>query len=117
MRRVFVDSDNLLGPAHIIPAVQGYIPLIQRLRSGRQGADRRALLHLQAEWAEFAGWLHQDSGDFRSAQYWLDRALEWTHAVEDQEMAVYVMARKSQLAGDMHDPVRCPFTGMRVGSA
>jgi tetratricopeptide (TPR) repeat protein len=105
MRRVFVDSDNLLGPAHIIPAVQGYIPLIQRLRSGRQGADRRALLHLQAEWAEFAGWLHQDSGDFRSAQYWLDRALEWTHAVEDQEMAVYVMARKSQLAGDMHDPV------------
>jgi tetratricopeptide (TPR) repeat protein len=105
IRRVFVDSDNLLGPAHIIPAVQGYIPLIQRLRSGRQGADRRALLHLQAEWAEFAGWLHQDSGDFRSAQYWLDRALEWTHAVEDQEMAVYVMARKSQLAGDMHDPV------------
>jgi tetratricopeptide (TPR) repeat protein len=105
IRRVFVDSDNLLGPAHIIPAVQGYIRLIQRLRSGRQGADRRALLHLQAEFAEFAGWLHQDSGDFRSAQYWLDRALEWTHAVEDREMAVYVMARKSQLAGDMHDPV------------
>jgi transcriptional regulator with XRE-family HTH domain/tetratricopeptide (TPR) repeat protein len=105
IRRVFIDSDNLLGPVHIIPAVQGYISLIQRLRSGRQGADRRALLHLQAEFAEFAGWLHQDSGDFRHAQYWLDRALEWAHAVEDREMAVYVMARKSQLAGDMHDPV------------
>ena len=105
IRRVFVDSDNLLGPAHILPAVQGYIPLIQRLRSGRQGADRRALLHLQAEFAEFAGWLHQDSGDFRRAQYWLDRALEWAYAVDDKEMAVYVMARKSQLAGDMQDPV------------
>jgi hypothetical protein len=42
IRRVFIDSDNLLGPVHIIPAVQGYINLIQRLRSGRQGADRRA---------------------------------------------------------------------------
>jgi tetratricopeptide (TPR) repeat protein len=105
MRRVFVDSDNLLGPAQIIPAVQGYICLIKRLRSGRLGADRRALLHLQAEFAEFAGWLHQDSADFRHAQYWLDRALEWAHAVEDREMAVYVMARKSQLAGDMLDPV------------
>ena len=105
VRRAFVESDNLLGPRHIIPAVQGYIRLIQRLRSGRQGTDRRALLHLQAEFAEFAGWLHQDSGDFRRAQYWLDRSLEWAHAVEDREMAVYVMARKSQLAGDMHDPV------------
>jgi tetratricopeptide (TPR) repeat protein len=105
VRRVFVDSDNMLGPGHIIPAVQGYISLIQRLRSGRQGADRRALLHLQAEFAEFAGWLHQDSGDFRHAQYWLDRALEWAYAVANKEMAVYVMARKSQLAGDMHDPV------------
>jgi tetratricopeptide (TPR) repeat protein len=105
IRRVFVESDNLLGPTQIIPAVQGYIRLIQRLRSGRQGADRRALLHLQAEFAEFAGWLHQDSGDFRHAQYWLDRALELAHAVEDREMAVYVMARKSQLAGDMHDAV------------
>ncbi len=105
IRRVFVDSDNLLGPAHIIPAIQGYIRLIQRLRMGREGADRRALLRLQAEFAEFAGWLYQDSGDFPHAQYWLDRALEWAHAVEDREMAVYVMARKSQLAGDMHDHV------------
>ena len=105
IRRVFVDSDNLLGPSYIIPAVQGYIRFIRKLRSGRQGSDRRALLHLQAEFAEFAGWLHQDSGDFRHAQYWLDRALEWAYAVEDQEMAVFVMARKSQLAGDMRDAV------------
>jgi tetratricopeptide (TPR) repeat protein/transcriptional regulator with XRE-family HTH domain len=104
MRRVFIDSDNLLGPGHIIPAVQDYIRVIQRLRSGQEGADKRALLHLQAEFAEFASWLHQDSGDFRQAQFWLDRALEWTHAVNDRDMAVYVMARKSQLSGDMRDP-------------
>lgn len=58
---------------------------------------------MQAQYAEFAGWLHQDLGDFRSAQYWLDRALEWSHSVGDSEMATYIMARKSQLAGDALD--------------
>src|ERR1019366_7398058 len=46
---------------------------------------------------------HQDSSDFRAAQFWLDRALEWSHAAGDHELATYVLARKSQLAGDMRD--------------
>jgi hypothetical protein len=58
---------------------------------------------VRAEYAEFAGWLHQEAGDFQRAQFWLDRALEWVHATGDQEMATFVMARKSQLAGDMRD--------------
>jgi tetratricopeptide (TPR) repeat protein len=104
MRQVLIDSDNLLGPRHIIPTVYEHIKVIQELRAGRRGADGRNLLHLQAEYAEFLGWLYQDSGDLRHAQYWLDRAQDWSHAVGDSEMAVYVMARKSQLAGDRYDP-------------
>jgi tetratricopeptide (TPR) repeat protein len=104
MRRVLIDADNLFGPRHIIPTVHDHIRIIQQLRSGRSGADRSALLHLQAEFSEFISWLHQDSGDFSQAQFWLDRALDWSHAVADPEMAAYVMARKSQLAGDMRDP-------------
>lgn len=104
MRKMLVDSDNLLGPRHLILTVHEHIRAIQELRVGREGADRRALLSLQAEFAEFAGWLHQDCGDYRQAQYWLDRALDWSHAIADPEMTVFVMARKSQLAGDMRDP-------------
>lgn len=104
MRRMLRDSDNLLGPRHIIPTVHEHIRVIQQLRIGRSGADRRALLSLQVEFAEFAGWLHQDCGDFGQAQYWLDRALEWSHGGADPQMTVYVMARKSQMAGDMRDP-------------
>jgi hypothetical protein len=84
------DSDNLLGPRHIIPTVHEHIRVIQQLRVGRSGADRRALLSLQVEFAEFAGWLHQDCGDFGQARYWLDRALEWSHASADSQMTVYV---------------------------
>lgn len=104
MRRVLIDEDNLLGPRPVIPTAHEHVRVIMQLRAGRTGADNRALLHLQAEFGEFAGWLHQDSGDFRQAQFWLDRALEWSHAVGDPDMATYVMARKSQLAGDMRDP-------------
>ena len=103
LRRALIDADNLLGPGGVLPAVHGQIQVIRQLRDGRRGADRQALLIMQAQYAEFAGWLHQDARDFQAAGFWLDRALEWSHAAADREMATYIMARKSQLAGDMHD--------------
>lgn len=103
LRAILVDSDNLLGPRSVIQAVRDHIGVIQQLREQRSGADRRALLQMQAEYAEFAGWLHQDIGDFQAARFWLDRALELAHAGGDPEFPIFVLARKSQLAGDMHD--------------
>lgn len=103
IREVLVDSDNLLGPQPVIPTVVRHIGVIQRLRERHGGSDGQALLHMRARYAEFAGWLYQDAGDPATAQHWLDRALEWSHAVGDAEMATYVLARKSQLAGDTAD--------------
>jgi tetratricopeptide (TPR) repeat protein len=103
LRRVLVDSDNLLGSGGVIPAVHSQIQLIHQLRVGRDGADRRALLVIQAQYAEFAGWLHQDARDFPAARFWLDRALECSQMGADHELSTYVMARKSQLAGDMNE--------------
>jgi tetratricopeptide (TPR) repeat protein len=103
LRRSLIDADNLLGPAGVLPAVHGQIQVIRQLRADRRGADQQALLTMQAQYAEFAGWLHQDVRDFQAAGFWLDRALEWSHAAADREMVTYVMARKSQLAGDMSD--------------
>ena len=103
LRRALIDADNLLGPSGVLPAVHGQIQVIRQLRADCHGADRQALLTMQAQYAEFAGWLHQDVRDFQAAGFWLDRALEWSHAAADREMATYVMARKSQLAGDMSD--------------
>ena len=103
LRRVLIDADNLHGSECVIPAVKGQIRMISQLRQGCRGSDRRGLLVMQAKYAEFAGWLHQDSRDFRGAQYWLDRSLEWSSAAADRELSTFVMARKSQLAGDMSE--------------
>jgi tetratricopeptide (TPR) repeat protein len=106
MRRVLIDSDNLMGPAQAIPTVKQQIELIQGLRQGRRGADQRALLRLQSKFAEFAGWLHQDHGDHDGAEYWTNRALEWSQGAQDADLTVFILARGSQLAGDMADPAR-----------
>ncbi|MFE0022363.1 helix-turn-helix domain-containing protein [Amycolatopsis sp. NPDC059021] len=101
MRMVLIENDNLFGPARVIRTVLDQIETIQHLREGSSRADQRALLQVQTKYAEFAGWLLQDVGDHGKAQYWTDRALEWSHRAGDPELTVYVLARKSQLAGDM----------------
>ncbi|MEV0194875.1 hypothetical protein [Nonomuraea sp. NPDC050691] len=105
VRQVLIANDNLVGPLNAIPAVQQQITAIQQLRQETRGADRHQLLKLQAEYREFCGWLYHDAGDFRTAQYWTDRALELSHTIADRDMTAYIMARKSQLAGDIGDPV------------
>ncbi|MGN9787171.1 hypothetical protein ACTMTF_37505 [Nonomuraea sp. ZG12] len=105
VRKVLIDNDNLLGPLNTIPAVQQQITAIHQLRQAARGTDRHQLLRLQAEYCEFCGWLYHDAGDFQAAQYWADRALELSHAVADRDMTTFILARKSQLAGDMGDAV------------
>jgi hypothetical protein len=98
-----VESDDLLSPLHVISPVHEHIGILQQLHDAETGADRRALLYFQAQYGEFASWLHHDVGDFRMAQHWTDRALEWSQTASDPEMTAYILARKSQLGGDMRD--------------
>jgi transcriptional regulator with XRE-family HTH domain/tetratricopeptide (TPR) repeat protein len=106
MRDVLIDSDNLFGPGQVIPTVTEHIKLIQSLRQGRRGADQQALLNVQAMYAEFAAWLHQDYGDHAGAEYWTNRALEWSHGARDADLTTFILTRGAQLAGDMGDPLR-----------
>ena len=105
LRVVLMEQDNLLGPSHVAPVLLDQIRLIERLRQGCDGTDGRELLLLQAMYSEFAAWCAQDAADWRTAQYWLDRALELAHMTLDPVWPAYILARKAQLAGDMHDPV------------
>lgn len=73
-----------------------------RVRDFR-AADLDAVVAIAGDERVIASWLHQDTGDFSRARYWLDRALEWSQAVGDAELTAYVMARKSQVAGEARD--------------
>ena len=85
-RRLLIDNDNLLGPGQAIAATREYIDRIKELRQDAKGTDRHALMELQTQYAEFASWLYQDLGDFDNAQFWLDRAFQWSHTVADGDL-------------------------------
>lgn len=103
LRKTLADSDNLFGPRRVIATVREQINLMQDLRKSYRGTDLRDLLRVQTEYADLLGWLHQDSGDHPAAAFWLDRALEWAHMSADQDAVVFILSRKSQLAGDVGD--------------
>ncbi|MFC8454754.1 helix-turn-helix domain-containing protein [Kitasatospora sp. NPDC057223] len=102
-RRLLIESDNVLGAGRVIPTVLEHISVIQELRREAQGSDRADLMELQIRYGELASWLYQDLGNDQKAQFWLDRALQWSHTAGDGELTSYVMARKAQLATDMGD--------------
>ncbi|QKW19402.1 helix-turn-helix domain-containing protein [Kitasatospora sp. NA04385] len=103
LRRSLVECDNMLGPRQVVATAQEHVRLIQQLRREASGRDRLDLMQVQAEYAEFCSWLFQDSGDHRAAQYWADRAVDWSTAAGDHDLTVYITARKAQLAGDMRE--------------
>lgn len=104
MKKVLMDNDNVFGANSVILSVQEQISNLQQLRQSCRGANRQRLLLVQAQFADLCGWLYQDFGDYRAAAYWSGRALEWSHMCGDQDAVAFVLARRSQLAGDMEDP-------------
>lgn len=103
MRRVLRDADNLFGPERVMPLAHEQIMILRQLNKDTRGEDRQKLLQVQAQFADLYAWLNQDTGNHREAQYWLDRALDWSQMTEHSESVAFILARKSQVAGELND--------------
>lgn len=101
LRQELIENGMLFGPRHVIPVVRDQVGLIQQLRSSLRGTDQQELIRVQAQYTEFCGWLHKDVGEHYLAELWMDRALGLSHLAADHDLTVYVLAAKSELAGDM----------------
>jgi transcriptional regulator with XRE-family HTH domain len=104
LRVVLTRQDNILGSAVVAPTVIHQLSILKRLGGNSKGEARESVMRLQAAYAEFAGWLSDELGDWNAGQYWIDRALEWAHETDDELIVGYILARKSQRAGDTGDP-------------
>ena len=98
LRAVLVDADNLLGPQRLLSTVQQQLAIMDDLRRNAGGTLRRALLATQSRWAEFAGWLSDDTGDVITGTIWTDHAMEMAQAADDPTWVAYILARKAQRA-------------------
>lgn len=88
-------ADNLLGPRALLPAVIAHADTVEHLAREATGPTMDQLLRIGAGYAEFAGWLYQDSGDAEAATTWYRRALEWAEVGQDPRMAAFVLTRRA----------------------
>jgi tetratricopeptide (TPR) repeat protein len=88
-------ADNLLGPRTLLPVMRAQTEAIESLAQDASGQLLVDLLQVGAGYAEFAGWLAQDSGSPAVATEWYRRALELAEAAGDERMASFVLMRRS----------------------
>ncbi|MGM9335623.1 helix-turn-helix domain-containing protein [Streptomyces murinus] len=103
LKSIFVQhaqAEPLVGPRFLVPAVQGQVPLIEELCKEATGPQRDDVVRVGARYAEFLGWLHQDSGDSQSAMLWTNRALDYASELTDPALSAYVFQRRSNIAAE-----------------
>jgi hypothetical protein len=98
------------APAPVLHAVTGDIAALEALHRRATNTPLSGQLRsLQARYAEFAGWMAEESDDLFEATYWTDRAGDWATQAGDQNIAPYLLARRAVLAthaGDAHRTVQ-----------
>jgi len=104
LRRVMIQTDNLIGPRHVLPALQQHLVSLAARRRAARGTDAVKLLSLETRYEELAGWFAQDMGDERTAHGHTAKALDASHITGDADLTAYILARKAQLAVDTGHP-------------
>jgi tetratricopeptide (TPR) repeat protein len=80
------------------------MPVIEKICRMTRRSDHEQALRLGSQFAEFCGWLYHDSGDYESAMYWTDQAMEYAIEIDDRRVISYVLMRKSNIATDSGKP-------------
>lgn len=99
LRLALIESDNLHGSGSVIPLMERSIDRIGQLRRAGIG-DSTAMQRMRILYAE---WLHQDARAWDRAQHWTDRALTWSHQLNDNYSIAATLIRKAQIANDQGD--------------
>ncbi|MEU6131306.1 helix-turn-helix transcriptional regulator [Saccharopolyspora sp. NPDC047091] len=75
----------------VLPVLAVHSQTLRRLAADAGPSSSGDLLVLSARYAEYAGWMAQESGDDRAALWWTDRAVEFAAAGGDRHLASYAL--------------------------
>ncbi|MEU6960278.1 helix-turn-helix domain-containing protein [Streptomyces chrestomyceticus] len=105
--RAMFDQYRRLGqsaePGALVPPLVAQAQALRDLATRSAGGTRRGLLVLASRYAEFAGWMAQESGNDRAASWLTQRAVDLAQAGGDRHLATYALARQALIsfyAGD-----------------
>lgn len=86
------------GPGALLPQLISQTHSLQQLAARSGTRTRQALLVLASRFAEYTGWMAQESGNDDAALWWTDRAVELAGAGNDDSLAAYALARRSLIS-------------------
>lgn len=113
MRRLGQTSD----PRTLIPLLAAQTRALCELARQTDSGERVRLLALAARYAEYGGWMAQESGDDPAALQWTARAVDLAEAGGDRDLASYALVRRALItfyAGDSTETVQ--LVGAAQGS-
>jgi transcriptional regulator with XRE-family HTH domain len=83
------------SPGVVLPSVIAQTHVLRRLATLAPDRTRSDLLVLGARYAEFAGWMAQESGNDQAALWWTAQAVEMAAAGGDHDLAAYALVRRA----------------------
>ncbi|MFJ9086208.1 helix-turn-helix domain-containing protein [Streptomyces sp. NPDC102384] len=84
-----------VAPGLLLPALIAQTHTLRELSAHSDTNSRRQLLALGSRYAEYVGWLVQETGDEQAALWWTQRAVDLAAAGGDQSLAGYALVRRA----------------------
>ncbi|MEO3810230.1 transcriptional regulator [Sphaerisporangium sp. B11E5] len=106
--RFLFDRYRQLGqvtrPTVVLPALIAQTHTLKEVAATAHPSIRQALFRLGSRYAEYVGWLVQESGDERGALWWTRQAVDLAAAGGDHHLAAYGLVRRALVTLYRGDP-------------
>ncbi|MEU3713684.1 helix-turn-helix transcriptional regulator [Streptomyces catenulae] len=99
MRRLGQSAD----PGTLLDLLGAQTRTVARLAVAQSSSDGAELLVLAAHFANYTGWMAQESGDNRAALDWTAKAVDLAEAGGDRDLSSYALVRQALVAFYDHD--------------
>lgn len=86
---------QVVGPSLLLPTLIAQTHTLRELSTRTGARTRQELLRLAARYAEYIGWLVQETGDDHAALWWTRRAVDLAEAGGDHDLAAYALVRRA----------------------
>ncbi|MFI8992915.1 helix-turn-helix domain-containing protein [Streptomyces sp. NPDC053542] len=82
-------------PGYLLPGLIAQTHTLRELSAHADSRTRQELLALGSRYAEYVGWLVQETGDEQAALWWTQRAVDLAAAGGDRALAGYALVRRA----------------------
>lgn len=84
-----------VGPGFLLPGLIAQTHTLREISAHADPRIRPKLLALGSRYAEYVGWLVQETGDEQAALWWTQRAVDLAAAGGDRDLAGYALVRRA----------------------